>query len=88
MSTSMIEIYAVTDTYVSSIGRVVELAPGLFRVIFCADVKDAHDGSTERVVVDKLIMTPDTMAAMARQLAAGASSELLTLEGHGDQVVS
>lgn len=75
--TSFTEPFAVIDTFVTGIGRVEELSKDLFRVTLCVDGKAAHDGTPERAVISKLIMTADTMAAIAQQFAVGAGWERL-----------
>ena len=58
-TTPMNEPYAVAGMFVTGIARVDEVAPNLFRVTLCANDKTANDGTPERVVDGKLIITAD-----------------------------
>lgn len=65
----LLEPTILSDTFVTGVGDIEELAPNLFRLILYAEGKcHFEEGRRERVAVEKLIMTGDAMAFMARAL--------------------
>lgn len=69
------EPFAIVDTFVSGVADVHELAPGLYRVSYYAEQKSSYDGSPERVLVAKFIVSALTLAAMSG-LTASANDTL------------
>jgi hypothetical protein len=65
------EPVAVVDTFVSGVAYVEELSPNLYRVVYYADQRAVYDGSRERAVAARFIVSGETLAAMSRATAEG-----------------
>jgi hypothetical protein len=56
------EPFAVIDTYADGIGRIEKLKGGNVRVVFY--VESEHDGRVERVIVAKIVISPEEIATL------------------------
>lgn len=69
MSEPITEPVVILDTYVSGTGPVEFLQDGNCRVTLIAHQTSCYGQGVERVVVQKAVMSPTTLAAIAEALA-------------------
>ncbi|HDZ73507.1 MAG TPA: hypothetical protein ENH55_12205 [Aurantimonas coralicida] len=67
--TPLIEPYVVSDTFASGLASVEEIEPGIYRMTLYANQTSALDGSKERVVVEKTVVSRATLDAIAAAAA-------------------
>lgn len=79
-SGALIEPAVVPDVFVSG-AVAIEDVGGVYRLILYADQRSMFDGSRERAIVSRLILTWDTMVSLGAALARGSlETSSLTIE--------
>lgn len=70
----MVEPFGVTQTFCQGVGP-IEIRDGMVHLVFWVEQPGSYDGSFERVLVDRLVMTQATLSnVLALMLAATGDS--------------